>query len=142
MNRLGAQRGVEEIKQHEWCQDIDWEAFKVKKIVPPWKPRMDSSNFDPEYTQLPLNFDESNFKRALQGDREFSIYLESPCQSLTVTEHSIYASNPDLTNSTNAELLLQSGSSKQLLEHFFNQQQPPHAYERSVLSPREFADII
>jgi hypothetical protein len=71
-----------------------------------WRPRLDQSNFDPEFTQLPLNFDESTFKRALQGDREFSFYYESPLQSLTVTEHSIYASNPDLTNTTNAEILL------------------------------------
>lgn len=41
---------------------------------------------------------------------------------MTVTEHSIYASNPDLTNTNNAELLLQSGSSKILLDYFFMQQ--------------------
>lgn len=39
---------------------------------------------------------------------------------MTVTENSIYASNPDLlANTTNAELLLQSGSSKKLLDYFF-----------------------
>lgn len=104
--RLGSKRGVEEIKEHEWLQDIDWDMILKKKIDPMWRPRLDQSNFDPEFTQLPLNFDESKFKRALQGDREFSFYYESPLQSLTVTEHSIYASNSDLANTTNAEILL------------------------------------
>lgn len=63
--RLGANRGVEEIKEHEWLSDIDWEMIRSKKIDPAWRPRLDQSNFDPEYTQLPLNFDESKFKRAL-----------------------------------------------------------------------------
>ncbi len=48
--RLGSKNGIDEIKQHEWCQDIDWEMFMQKKMVPPWKPRLDQSNFDPEYT--------------------------------------------------------------------------------------------
>jgi len=63
--RLGSVNGIEEIKQHEWCEDIDWDMIYHKKITAPWKPRLDKSNFDPEYTQLPLNFDESKFKRAL-----------------------------------------------------------------------------
>jgi serine/threonine protein kinase len=63
--RLGCKKGVEEIKSHEWLSDIDWQAFMQKKITPLWKPRLDQSNFDPEYTELPLNFDETNFKRAL-----------------------------------------------------------------------------
>ena len=48
--RLGSQKGIEEIKQHPWCSDIDWNMFYQKKITPPWKPRLDQSNFDPEYT--------------------------------------------------------------------------------------------
>lgn len=63
--RLGYNGGVEEIKEHEWLQDIDWKMFLSKKVTPLWKPRLDQSNFDPEYTELPLNFDEANFKRAL-----------------------------------------------------------------------------
>ncbi len=56
--RLGSGKGIEEIKEQEWCKDIDWIAILSKKITPPWKPRLDQSNFDPEYTSLPLNFDE------------------------------------------------------------------------------------
>ena len=63
--RIGFKNGVQEIKSHPWLQDIDWGLFIQKKITPPWKPRLDQSNFDPEYTELPLNFDETNFKRAL-----------------------------------------------------------------------------
>lgn len=56
---------IEEVKKTVWCSDIDWELIKDKKITPPFKPRLDSSNFDPEFISLPLNFDENSFKRAL-----------------------------------------------------------------------------
>ena len=36
-----------------------------KTLTPPFKPRLDVSNFDPEYTALPLDFNELEFKRAL-----------------------------------------------------------------------------
>jgi serine/threonine protein kinase len=49
-NRIGFKRGFEEIKEHPWCKDIDWQLVKDKKMTPPWKPRLDRSNFDPEYT--------------------------------------------------------------------------------------------
>ncbi len=39
--RLGSKNGVDDIKSHPWCQDIDWNAFLQKKITPPWKPRLD-----------------------------------------------------------------------------------------------------
>lgn len=39
--RLGAGTGIEEIKEHEWCKDIDWISILSKKITPPWKPRLD-----------------------------------------------------------------------------------------------------
>lgn len=48
--RIGSKNGVEDIKQHEWCKNIDWKAILEKKIIPVWKPRLDKSNFDPEYT--------------------------------------------------------------------------------------------
>lgn len=50
MKRIGSINGVEDIKQHEWCKNIDWKAILEKKIIPVWKPRLDKSNFDPEYT--------------------------------------------------------------------------------------------
>lgn len=141
--RLGSQRGMEEIKAHEWCRDVEWDIVQQKRLTPLWKPRLDQSNFDPEFTQLPLNFDENQFKRALQGDREFSFYYESPVQSLTVTEHSIYASNPDLGSfiNNNEDLKLQSGSSKQLLEHFFLQKTQKERQPTIMLTAKDFEEI-
>ena len=36
-NRLGYTNGIEEIKQHEWFDGVDWEAFLSKKVIPPYK---------------------------------------------------------------------------------------------------------
>ena len=48
--RLGNKRGIEEIKQHPWCKDINWDMYLAKKIDPPFKPGLKQSHFDPEYT--------------------------------------------------------------------------------------------
>jgi serine/threonine protein kinase len=48
--RLGAHFGVKEIKDHPFCRDIDWDAVIEKRTVPPIKPSLRYSNFDPEYT--------------------------------------------------------------------------------------------
>lgn len=54
--RLGAQRGLDEIKEHPFCKDIDWVATLEKRIIPPIKPSLRYSNFDPEYTSMPVRF--------------------------------------------------------------------------------------
>ena len=56
--RMGHTKGIEEVKVHPWCTDIDWEKYLQKEIKPPFKPNLSSSNFDPEYTSIPL--DEEN----------------------------------------------------------------------------------
>ncbi len=52
-------RNISQIKSHPWCCDIDWEKIERKEIAPPWLPDIKQSNFDPEYTSLPLNFNET-----------------------------------------------------------------------------------
>ncbi|MFS8159245.1 MAG: hypothetical protein ACMG6E_03355 [Candidatus Roizmanbacteria bacterium] len=47
---------IDEIKQHPWCADVDWSSLIEKKQTPPWLPNIEQSNFDPEYTTLPLDF--------------------------------------------------------------------------------------
>lgn len=47
-----------EIKNHPWFSNISWDRFKLKKTSPAWIPDMNQSNFDPEFTSLPLDFDE------------------------------------------------------------------------------------
>lgn len=40
--------------------DINWESFIEKKEIPPWLPNIEESNFDPEYTSLPLDFSQQD----------------------------------------------------------------------------------
>jgi len=53
-HRLGATRDAEELKAHPFFADIDWDALMKKNVVPPFKPKLkgelDTSNFDPEFT--------------------------------------------------------------------------------------------
>ncbi|KAL9050031.1 MAG: hypothetical protein Q9162_006881 [Coniocarpon cinnabarinum] len=53
-HRLGANGDAEELKNHAFFADIDWQALGQKDLVPPFKPRLksetDTQNFDPEFT--------------------------------------------------------------------------------------------
>ncbi|KAI9893382.1 MAG: Serine/threonine-protein kinase [Vezdaea aestivalis] len=53
-HRLGATSDAEELKAHAFFADIDWDALIKKNIVTPFKPKLksvlDTSNFDPEFT--------------------------------------------------------------------------------------------
>lgn len=53
-HRLGAINDAEELKQHAFFADVDWVELGKKNVVPPFKPRLkselDTSNFDPEFT--------------------------------------------------------------------------------------------
>lgn len=53
-HRLGATHDAQELKNHLFFADIDWHALALKNLVPPFKPRLkseiDTSNFDPEFT--------------------------------------------------------------------------------------------
>jgi len=47
---------INKIKKHPWCRDIPWEKVPSKKWRdPPIKPNIMKSNFDPEYTSLPVD---------------------------------------------------------------------------------------
>lgn len=52
--RLGYQKGAEEIMGHEFFNSIDWHALYNKEVTPPFRPtiedRNDLSNFDTEFT--------------------------------------------------------------------------------------------
>ena len=52
LKRLGHKKGIEEIKSHPWCKDIDWKSYLARKIVPPFKPHLQKSHFDPQYTSV------------------------------------------------------------------------------------------
>lgn len=56
--RLGSARDVEEIKEHEFFKDINWDDLYNKKINVSFKPQVknieDTSNFDEEFLQEPV----------------------------------------------------------------------------------------
>ena len=58
-HRLGAKNDAEELKTHAFFADTDWNAMMHKMVVPPFKPKlksmMDTSNFDPEFTNALQN---------------------------------------------------------------------------------------
>ena len=52
--RLGSRTGAQDVKNHPWCANIPWDQFLLKAVAPPFVPSLQQSNFDPEYTSLPL----------------------------------------------------------------------------------------
>ena len=53
-HRLGAKGDAEELMAHPFFHDVDWNALSKKLAQPPFKPKLkgelDTSNFDPEFT--------------------------------------------------------------------------------------------
>ena len=71
--RLGAKNGIQEIKDHPFCIDINWEDVVNKRLIPPIKPSQKYSNFDPEYTNLPVRFTfEEDFLESSNNQRRKS----------------------------------------------------------------------
>ncbi|OMJ88477.1 hypothetical protein SteCoe_9606 [Stentor coeruleus] len=62
--RFGYENGIEEIRNHPWLKNTDWKRLLQKKIYPPFRPSLTHSNFDPEYTVLPINPEEFNLQPA------------------------------------------------------------------------------
>ena len=67
-HRLGAKRDADELKEHVFFADIDWDAMMNKMVVPPFKPKLknirDVSNFDPEFTNALQNSSSLNERAA------------------------------------------------------------------------------
>lgn len=43
-------KNIEEIKEHEFFEEVEWQHYLDKLVEPEWKPNLVDSNFDPEYT--------------------------------------------------------------------------------------------
>ena len=61
-SRLGMQYGIKEIKDHPFFDDIDWHQLSMKQQQAssrskPLEVNILHSNFDREYTQLPIQID-------------------------------------------------------------------------------------
>ena len=67
-----------EVKLHPWLKNVPWQDILNKRIAPPIKPNCRESHIDPEYTELPLDFEEIKVGRGrLSTERRFSYYYES-----------------------------------------------------------------
>ena len=67
--RLGY-NGVNEIKNHEWMKDIDWDLLIKKKIEAPFIPPVNKDNFDKRYCEGEDNVGEETVER-------YDLYLQS-----------------------------------------------------------------
>ena len=54
--RLGF-HGVGDIKNHAWCEGINWARMQKKRIVPPFRPNLKISNFNPEVMAIPVDIE-------------------------------------------------------------------------------------
>lgn len=52
--RLGSEY-ISDIKDHPWCADIHWKKVYKKKVQPPFRPHYKVSNFDPQFTGIPVD---------------------------------------------------------------------------------------
>lgn len=75
---------VHKLKNHPWCRSIDWDSVLRKEMKPPFEPKLNQSNFDPEYVHDTSQL-QSNRPR-LNGQ---------PRYSLNTTKHSyLYEDKP------------------------------------------------
>ena len=89
-------QSIKDIKAHKWFEDVNWEDYLNKLIEPEWKPNLIDSNFDSEYTSMPIDFvdfDSKNNDPRRGGEfwleNIYSLPIESNFTSRTVTEQSI-----------------------------------------------------
>ncbi|EAR83724.2 Serine/Threonine kinase domain protein (macronuclear) [Tetrahymena thermophila SB210] len=73
--RLGAKNDLQEIMQHPWFKDIDWNALLNKQIEPPFKPNVSDErwldNFDKDFTSMKPVLDEQGRNVSKNGNDPF-----------------------------------------------------------------------
>ena len=60
-NRLGY-NGINELKNHIWMKDVDWEKLELKKVEPPYVPNK-NENFDKKYCEGEDDIGEETIER-------------------------------------------------------------------------------
>lgn len=72
--RLGS-KGSDQIKDHPWFLNVNWNSLLKKKYKPPFLPiirsETDLSNFDPEFTELPIETPDSYSINDYQSHYQF-----------------------------------------------------------------------
>ena len=77
---------VSAIKKHKWLSDVNWDLLLRKEVDPSIIPNVQECCIDPDYVELPLDFEESVYKVRLETERRYSYYYESTIQTKSVTE--------------------------------------------------------
>jgi len=90
----GSPRDAEEIKEHEWFEDVNWNDLLQKKILPPFRPELssptDTRHFDKEFTEH--NFmDSPNFQLSPSCDHDLS--CANKWEGFTYSEESVLHDN-------------------------------------------------
>uniref|UniRef100_A0A7S3YTU5 AGC-kinase C-terminal domain-containing protein n=1 Tax=Lotharella globosa TaxID=91324 RepID=A0A7S3YTU5_9EUKA len=68
VERLGSKNDANAVKTHPFFKDMDWNLLYQKRLRPPFKPTVgpiatDTTNFDTEFTTMPLSVDHTNKSR-------------------------------------------------------------------------------
>ena len=136
--RLGSYNGAYDIKIHPWFKGVSWTKVKDKKAIPPYRPNFRHSNFDEEYTLLPINFQDFEQSR-ISNISEFSDFEYNLTDNLKATSEifdsstqssrNMHNSSPKIEehNSTKVKLFMPTVSPK-----VFNIKDNPdvHSYSR------------
>ena len=70
---------MEEIKNHAWCANVNWDRVYRKRVKPPYSPSLQRSNLDPEYLNAPIAPEEMIEEAKLEMPE---IYYEAPSVQL------------------------------------------------------------
>eukprot|EP00472_Partenskyella_glossopodia_P005046 CAMPEP_0197536148 /NCGR_PEP_ID=MMETSP1318-20131121/53057_1 /TAXON_ID=552666 /ORGANISM="Partenskyella glossopodia, Strain RCC365" /LENGTH=553 /DNA_ID=CAMNT_0043093955 /DNA_START=117 /DNA_END=1778 /DNA_ORIENTATION=- len=65
VERLGSRNDAPQVKKHPFFKDMDWNLLYQKRLRPPFRPQIghiatDTTNFDTEFTTMPLSVDHTN----------------------------------------------------------------------------------
>ena len=79
--RIG-QEGMEEIKSHPWCKDIDWSAVKGRRKKPPFSPNLRRCNFETEFLQAKYSGLNSEIGGESGSSEELGVLMACPLNSM------------------------------------------------------------
>ena len=102
-HRMGATKnGFQQLREHEFFGSINWDDLLARKVTPPWKPPLqhclDTSQFDDEFTSMPINSPPKKefvrvSKKNSRSSKPVSANYKWPGFSF-VADDSLIASNP------------------------------------------------
>lgn len=80
--RLGAVRGISEIKKHPFCDSIDFEVMSEKRYVPPFVPDPNELYFDLQYLDEQISENPENYFPINDFLKQKSGKLNRLCEAL------------------------------------------------------------